>query len=257
MRLPTFVKRLTTPLVGRVPVTISGGPNRGLKWSLASSGNGFRRGVREPERMIFLEALVHPGDVVWDVGAHYGYVALLMSRRAGPSGRLHAFEPARRSRWYLSRHVRWNGLENVTVHPYALSDFDGESSFGGVDSSQLFALGGGGERVQVRSGGALIRSGALPPPGFVKVDVEGAEAAVLEGVIAALPRDARAFVAVHSRERYQACVAVMRGAGFGAKPSSAITRAAATWPGDPDVFFYGPEYEGARRDLQRLEESGF
>jgi hypothetical protein len=48
MHLPSIVKELTTPVVGRVPVTIAGGPNRGMKWSLASSGNGFRRGVREP-----------------------------------------------------------------------------------------------------------------------------------------------------------------------------------------------------------------
>ena len=83
MQLPRIVKELTTPLVGRVPVSIAGGPNRGMKWSLASSGNGFRRGTREPERMAFLAALIHPGDVVWDVGAHYGYVALLAARRAG------------------------------------------------------------------------------------------------------------------------------------------------------------------------------
>jgi FkbM family methyltransferase len=261
MRLPGIVKRLTTPLVGRVPVTIAGGPNRGMKWSLASSGNGFRRGMREPQRMVFLDALVHPEDVVWDVGAHYGYVALLMARRVGPTGRLHAFEPARRSRWYLSRHMRWNGLANVTVHPYALSDFDGASNFGGSDSSQLFALGGGDERVQVRRGTTLVRSGACAAPTFLKVDVEGAEASVLKGALEVLPQDARAFVATHSQEEYDACVSLMASAGFTSVASTEIGRAArergGRWPGDPDVFFHGPGYAGADEDLRRLRENGF
>ena len=263
MRLPGIVKRFTTPVVGRVPITISAGPNRGLKWSLASSGNGFRLGTREPERMVFLDSLVHEGDVVWDVGAHYGYVALLMARRAGPTGFLHAFEPARRSRWYLRRHVQWNGLRHVTVHPYALSDFDGSSTFGGSDSSQTFALGGGSERVEVRSAASLVRSGECRPPAFMKVDVEGAELVVLQGVLPVLPEHARVFVAMHSWEMYRACVALMESAGFGALPSAEIELVAATgraereWPGDPDVFFHGPAYAGANGDRARLRSLGF
>src|SRR5688500_2639330 len=103
MQLPKALRRLTRPLVGRIPVTIRSGPNRFRRWSLACSGNGFRRGVREPERMAHRAALVRAGDVVWDVGAHYGYVTPLLARLTGPRGRLHAFEPSRQNRWYLSR----------------------------------------------------------------------------------------------------------------------------------------------------------
>lgn len=258
MQLPGIVKRITRPVVGRLPVTISGGPNRGMKWSLASSGNGFRRGTREPERMVYLAALIHPGDVVWDVGAHYGYVTLLAARRAGPSGQLHAFEPAERSRWYLSRHVRWNHLDNVTVHPYALSDFDGESNFGGSDSTQLFALGGGDERVQVRSGTTLVRSGTCPPPTLMKVDVEGAEVEVLRGALAILHLGARIFVATHSREKYEACRSLMTSVGFEAVSSSSIEGVGGNrWPGDPDVLFVGPEYRDGEQDVKQLRAGGF
>ena len=267
MQLPHVVKRITRPIIGRVPVTISGGPNQGLRWSLASSGNGFRRGTREPERMVHLDSLVHPGDTVWDVGAHYGYVTLLLARRVAPTSRsrtstsagtLHAFEPASQSRWYLSRHVRWNGLDNVTVHPYALSDFDGESVFGGGDSSQLNALGGGDESVQVRRASTLVRARSCPPPTFMKIDVEGAEAEVLRGALEILPPDARLFVATHSKEKYDACRALMASAGFEGVPATAIERARSEdWPGDPDVFFFGPGYERAADDLRRLRESGF
>jgi FkbM family methyltransferase len=258
MQLPQVVRRITRPLVGRVPITIAGGPNRGMKWSLASAGNGFRRGVREPERMVHLSALIHPGDVVWDVGAHYGYVALLAARLAGPSGRLFAFEPGRRSRWYLSRHVAWNRLTQVTVHPYALADFDGEARFGGSDSTQLFALGGGEELVPVRSGASLVRANVCPPPNFMKVDTEGAELLVLRGVLGVLPRDARLFVAMHSLDAYRACRELMEGGGFRTVAARELERAAAPrWPGDPDAFFIGPEYRDGDADVQRLRESGF
>ena len=258
MQLPMIVKRITTPLVGRVPVKIEGGPNRGLKWSLASAGNGFRRGVREPARMAHLGILIHPGDVVWDVGAHYGYVALLAARRTGPTGQLHAFEPARRSRWYLSRHVAWNQLGNVVVHPFALSDFDGQSGFGGGDSSQMFSLGGGTERVQVRRGDELVRKGVCPPPTFLKVDVEGAEAGVLRGVMEVLRPDSRLFVAIHSRDLYSECIELMRSIGFRAFPSAQAERvAAAGWIDDPDVFFVGPGYRGADQDLKMLRTAGY
>jgi FkbM family methyltransferase len=209
--------------------------------------------------MAFLGGLIHPGDVVWDVGAHYGYVALMVARGVGAEGRLHAFEPARRSRWYLSRHVAWNGLTNVVVHPFALSDFDGQSSFGGGDSSQMFALGGGDERVLVRRGDGLVQKGVSPPPTFVKVDVEGAEAAVLRGLIDVLKPATRLFVAMHSRDAYRECVELMRGVGFAAHPSAEVERAAraSAWSGDPDVFFVGPGYRGTDQDLRMLEAAGF
>ena len=241
--MPNGVKPFLTPLVGRIPVTITGGRNKGMKWSLASAGNGYRTGSREPQRISWLHSLILPGDVVWDVGAHYGSITLMASRRVGERGGVHAFEPARQSRWLLSRHVAWNHLANVTVHPYALSNVDGKLGFGGSGSSQLFALGGGPELVEVKRGTTLVKSGVCPPPTFVKIDTEGAEGAVVEGMLDVIAPTTRLFIAMHSLELFEKCTTLLAPHGFVAMSSPELERAdPRNWPGDPDALFFNPEH---------------
>jgi hypothetical protein len=123
----------------------------------------------------------------------------------------------------------------------------------------MFALGGGDERVLVRRGDGLVRKGVSPPPTFVKIDVEGAEAGVLRGLIDVLKPAARLFVAMHSHAVYHECVELMRGAGFAVYPSTEVERAAqaASWSGDPDVFFVGPAWRGTDQDLRMLRAAGY
>src|SRR5690606_20691149 len=152
-------------------------------WSLASAGHGYATGRRAAAQTRLLESLIHPGDIVWDVGAHHGYVALFAARRVGPAGQVHAFEPSRRNRRMLERHMRWNRVTNVRAHAFALSAFDGEARFGGEHTSKTFALGAGPEVVNVCTAATLVARGVCPPPTFVKIDVEGAEADVVAGLI--------------------------------------------------------------------------
>ena len=94
MRLPPVVKQFTNPVVGRLRVPILSGPNRGLWWSLASAGSGYATGLRAARQMELVASLVGPGDVVWDIGVHHGFVTLCAARRVGSTGEVHAFEPA-------------------------------------------------------------------------------------------------------------------------------------------------------------------
>src|SRR5262245_57332464 len=58
------------------------------------------------------------GDVVWDVGAFYGWYAEKLSAIVGPVGRVFAVEPNRVNRERLEE--RLADLANVTVLPVAL-----------------------------------------------------------------------------------------------------------------------------------------
>jgi len=201
---------------------------------------------------------MHPGDVVWDVGAHHGYVTLCASRVVGTTGSVHAFEPSAENRETLRCHVRWNHLANVEVHPFALSNFDGESRFGGSGTSKMFSLGGGSEVVQVRSAQTLVNAGVCPPPTFVKIDVEGAEPETVAGILRVLPPDARLVIAIHGRESDQRCTALLEEAGFRLVSSRGLEHCRrGTWRGDPDLFCIGPAATSVDRDLAYLQTSGF
>lgn len=136
------------------------------------------------------------GDVIYDVGANIGLIALLLALH--PSGRrssaVHCFEPEPRNFRQLEGNIRANGLEDrVFTHRLALSDKSGEA--------ELFIRGGPGEgrHSTVASEGASasirIETETLSsfagrtgrPPDLVKIDVEGAEGRVLEGMAPLLP----------------------------------------------------------------------
>lgn len=246
------------PVIGRIPVPVLGGVNRGCYWSLASAGNGFVSGRRAAPQMALLSRLIRAGDVVWDVGAHHGSVVLIAAPRVGPAGQVHAFEPSEMNRAYLGRHVRWNRLTNVVIHPYALSSFDGEARFGGKGSSTGYALDEGEERVAVRTARSVVASGSAPAPSFTKIDVEDAEVAVLEGAADVLRPDSRLIVSVHSARSYAGCVAILSAAGFEIVESRAIASSiAGTWRGDPDMMCFGPDYADRERDRDVLASAGF
>ena len=258
MRVPAFVRPVTDRLLAGVRVPVVSGVNRGRWWSLISAGSGYASGRRASSQMELLAALVRPDDVVWDVGAHHGYVTLAAARQAGARGAVHAFEPSATNRAVLQRHVRWNRLGNVAVHPYALSDFDGALNFGGNGTSKMYALGAGSETVDVRRGATLVEQGVCAPPTFMKIDVEGAEGEAIAGTLPVLPRSARLFVAVHGPAADERCRHLLDAAGFELVPSRALEESRrAEWRSDPDLFCIGPECESRERDLALLRASGF
>lgn len=242
MRLPRVVSRALLPFAGRLPVPILSGENRGRLWSVASAGSGYATGLRSSEQMRVFASLVRPGDRVWDVGAHHGYMTLCASQRAGASGRIFAFEPSVENRALLNRHLAWNGVENAQVSPLALSDFEGQTTFGGDGTSKMLALGGGDEVVSVTRGASLIQAGACEAPTVMKIDVEGAEGGVLRGMGKTIPTQARILAAIHSYAAFVECCAALRGLGFRLLTSVGLQDCLSSgrWNGDPDLLALGP-----------------
>lgn len=258
MQLPGWVRRVTDPLLADVRVPVLSGVNRGRWWSIISSGSGYGSGRRTSAQMKLIAALLRSGDVVWDVGAHHGFVTLCAAARVGPAGSVHAFEPSARNLALLHRHVRWNRHTNVVVHPFALSDYDGESRFGGTTTSRMYALGRGSEVVQVRTVATLVEQNTCPAPTFIKVDVEGAEADALAGALPILPRRARLLIAMHNKEADQRCTAMLRGAGFELLASRALAACRrGPWHSDPDLLCIGPEATLEPHERDCLRSAGF
>ncbi len=254
MRIPAVIRSWIDPLTERVPVPVIAGVNRGRWWNLASSGSGYVAGRRAREQMGLLRGLIASGDIVWDIGAHHGYVTLFAATRVKPDGWVHAFEPSQRNARILKRHVRWNRLANVSVHDFALASYTGTTRFGGGTTSKMHALGHGKQEVSVRTAETLVRSGAVRAPTFIKVDVEGSEADVLKGALPVLSSRVLILVAIHSAAADEECTRLLHDRGFELVPSRKLERACQhRWRGDPDLLCIGPDYEQRDRVKQLLQ----
>lgn len=142
-----------------------------------------------------LEALLQnlqKGDVVYDVGANIGVYSVLIAKAVGESGKVFAFEPEQESIARLKSNAEINGLHNVEVVEKALGDENKQASLiigkttGNFSLVASYEKGLGQQQVEVIKADDWISQGKLPIPSAVKIDVEGYEYAVLEGMSKAL-----------------------------------------------------------------------
>jgi FkbM family methyltransferase len=154
-----------------------------------------RRGFIEPDLTQMLLGTLRPGMVFVDVGAHYGYHSLVASRAVGPSGRVFALEPGRGVLGLLRSNTA--GAANITVDAVAACARTGTVLLHdyGPGNSALSTIHDGArvppeERRRLRGEAYPVPAVALDDhllargirPDFVKLDAEGAELDILQGM---------------------------------------------------------------------------
>lgn len=161
------------------------GPAKGLKF-LGGDTIGYVLGISEPLVQQALVSHLREGEVLYDIGAHAGFMTVLGCRLVGEAGEVHSFEPIGTNVLCLQRNLNLNGFTNAEIHRLAICDFDGVARMtsGPRDITARFDSGG---EVEVRA--AQLDSLRLTPPTVVKIDVEGAESAVLRGMTSILTKD--------------------------------------------------------------------
>ncbi len=147
-------------------------------------------------------ALLRPGDFAVDVGANYGMVTLDMAGHVGIDGKVFAFEPNPFCFERLARNVELNNLQQVELHPYALSDAasdeatlysppgdsgQGHLLVGNVQKNAAGELGGPTETVKTKLGDDVLPDGHRIR--LIKIDTEGFETFVLRGLASRLQQD--------------------------------------------------------------------
>jgi FkbM family methyltransferase len=159
-------------------------------WDLIDS-RIFFFDVWEPAVSRFMREAIRPGMVVADIGANIGYYTLLMSRAVGPTGHVFAVEPSPEIRVRLQDAITRNGLTNVTVVPYGISDRAERRSFilssANLGASRFGAVSEGEDGIELRRLVDVIPADMLPRLGFIKIDVEGMEASVMRDIAALAP----------------------------------------------------------------------
>jgi FkbM family methyltransferase len=217
LRLPL---RLLPP--GMV-MPIMQGPMKGMRWVVGSGDHGYWLGSYELAFQNLFAGTVQTGDVVFDIGAHVGYYTMLAARRVGPNGHVYAFEPLPRNAAFLTRHILINDLDNVTLRQLAISDQVGSVHFGGGISSSTGRITQDGElEVDAAALDNLLESENITPPSVLKIDVEGAEAAVLKGGEKLLRHHQPViFLATHGSEVREECRSVLSSLNYSLQPINA------------------------------------
>lgn len=153
------------------------------------------RDVESKERPIVerLLAELRSDDVFWDVGANIGTFSCLAGKVL-TDGTVVAFEPYPPNVESLRENLDANGITSI-VEAVALSDSDGETTFFALDTDEPGMREGSIETeyaatdravdhftVPTRTGDGLVSDGEIPAPTVVKMDVEGAAPAVIDGM---------------------------------------------------------------------------
>ena len=192
------VRSVLGPMAGRITSRITGQPNRpslvhGHWMTLAACGSyppvAMAMDSYEEETTRLFESLIQPGMVVMDVGGHVGYFTLLAARQVGPTGKVFSFEPEPGNHNLLLENIHRNGYENIVVTRKAVSNQVGTMPLfltaldNGRHSVYKHGLPERGRiDVEATTLDAFLESASWPHVDLIKVDAEGSEMDVLDGM---------------------------------------------------------------------------
>lgn len=219
-----MLRSVALPVLRRIdrPITITN-PFADLPFHLlcyTHKGYWFYGKHRETATMKRLARLTRQGDTVFEVGGHIGYLAQFFARQVGHTGQVHVFEPGQQNQHFLRKNIaRCTQCVHINA---AVSDRTGKALFyeenlGGFMNSlgADFAASSGNASAQGRNlelRARKVNTVALDAyatahnvwPAVLKIDVEGAELAVLRGgkKVLQAARSAMVEVSRHHDEIY-------------------------------------------------------
>jgi FkbM family methyltransferase len=177
---------------------------RSLQWFYFQ----YKKYVEDPFHGLTKRRDLFAGGHVFDIGANLGYTALQFAAAIEPPYRVHAFEPSAQNFELLSEAAAARWPDRVEAHRMAVGASAGTVRFWhNVDH-------GGDHRVMTEHWAARtppgsaatevpmtsldeFRAGSAPGPvSFIKIDVQGYELAVCEGMVQTLAENPRAAVAI-------------------------------------------------------------
>lgn len=168
---------------------------KGYKYKVYPETN-FHLYMYGPEKNLSIVPLISrfakPGSAVIDVGAHSGYFTLCLSEAVGAGGKVYALEASPVIYAELQETVESNGLANIELINKAVSDKDGHINFFMAPDwkSEISSMRPGeGESIVIEAVALDNVVSDMLTVSFVKIDVEGAEMKVLEGMTEIIQRD--------------------------------------------------------------------
>jgi FkbM family methyltransferase len=150
-------------------------------------------GIYEPFILDLFSIYLKKGDTFLDIGANIGQHSMFAGAIVGEHGRVHSFEPIPRIYSQLNESVEKNNFQNrFTLHNFALGDHDHSLELflekNNIGGSSFVEKTGRAEHitVHIKKGDDVLTS--EKNISLVKIDVEGYEYEVLEGIHETLVR---------------------------------------------------------------------
>jgi len=159
----------------------------------------------------FIKSRSFSNKSIYDIGANFGEFTMFFSRASGSGGCVVAFDPLQINCAAIADNVSLNNLHNVQVIQMGVGSRKESKSFlFDPDVTQLASSNENIKKAEMRkkhvvemafeidSLDAIIAVRNLRAPDFVKIDVEGMEIEVLEGMQACIKsRKPELFIEVH------------------------------------------------------------
>lgn len=185
-----FLQGLGQRLLQERVWTIEGGEGAGLKLRLPQNRE-YITGSSEIPVQKELARLLSAGNVFYDIGANVGFFSLIAAKLVGSAGLVYAFEPVAENAASIRENASLNNHRNLLLLDVAvgkvsenaellLTGWDGGSS---LSSSVVKPSDPRLKRnVRVVALDDIIEQEKLRPPNVVKIDVEGVELDVIQGM---------------------------------------------------------------------------
>ena len=136
----------------------------------------------------FFQKYLRAGDVVVDVGANVGNLALLAASLVGPMGKVYAVEPHPRTFHFLQQNIAINKFANVQAVNLALGNRQAKVLLTDNKWDDLNRVCEGEPGIEVGMRPLDDLTIAEPEIHLLKIDVEGFEKFVLEGAATTLQK---------------------------------------------------------------------
>lgn len=150
----------------------------------------------------------NPNPLIIDVGAYVG-ISVLYFKHIYPNSRIVAFEPNPEAAKLLRENVFINELEDIEIHESAITDSDGEKDIyidnTGMDRYSVASFKKDAWNGEVKSKKLRVKTAEIgkylkQEVDLLKLDVEGSEQAILNGIRRYLPNIKNMILEYHPTE---------------------------------------------------------
>ena len=203
---------------------ISAGPAKGLFFPIKLPDDKlYWTGTWEKDITEVIYKNIVKGKPSCDIGSHRGFIAGIMAL-AG-SSKVFCFEPNPENIRHLEKLLDLNKILKLTILPYAVAQEDGEAQFSIMPETSMGKLAESSFQPEVSSNSiinvtvktldGMLISHEIEAPGFIKIDVEGAELLVLKGAKDIIEQYKPVFVIeLHSYTLAQDCINYLKDYGY-------------------------------------------